>query len=111
MKNCGECLVQKDLTEFYRNRVNVDGYEHVCKQCSKNRARRYAENRSVEKTIENKNKADEYYRKNRERILASKKEYYKDNVSKILPKVSKYYKDNVDKINERTRLYNINNKE
>ena len=35
MKKCSSCLVEKELSEFYNNKVNVDGICGRCKICVK----------------------------------------------------------------------------
>lgn len=33
MKRCSKCKTRKEFTEFYRNRVQPDGYQVWCKLC------------------------------------------------------------------------------
>lgn len=40
-KVCSHCRAQKLVSEFYRNRSTVDGYEYACKTCSKKMGVKY----------------------------------------------------------------------
>jgi len=33
MKRCWKCKTEKNLTDFYKNRCQVDGHENMCKKC------------------------------------------------------------------------------
>ncbi len=35
MKRCWKCKIEKNLTDFYKNRCQVDGHESMCKKCKK----------------------------------------------------------------------------
>jgi hypothetical protein len=35
MKECRECKIEKELTEFYKQSRNYDGYNHKCIKCCK----------------------------------------------------------------------------
>jgi hypothetical protein len=34
-KICNKCHIEKDVTEFHKNKVNEDGFQHRCKSCKK----------------------------------------------------------------------------
>ena len=55
--------------------------------------------------------ARQYYKDNREKILAHKRQYYKDNREKILAYARQYYKDNRDKILAYQRQWKLENHE
>lgn len=37
-KICSKCKIEKDISDFHRNRRNKDGYEGVCVECKKKKA-------------------------------------------------------------------------
>ena len=64
-KVCNVCLESKDVTEFYKKEGSKDGLRHACKQCTRDKVKKY-------KSL-NKDKVSESNRKYRE----SHKDYYK----------------------------------
>ena len=32
-KICSKCKIEKDLDDFYKNKITKDGYQNTCKQC------------------------------------------------------------------------------
>ena len=58
MKECSKCKENKDLTEFNKHKTNKDGLKGDCKVCA-------AANQK------------EWYKKNKEVVIAKNKEYYK----------------------------------
>ena len=95
MKTCRKCKIEKDFTEFTKDKQNKDGLKYTCKSCSKE----YRENNK--ELIKEHSK--EYYKSNKERI----KEYYKNNKELIKEQKKQYYKNN----KERIKQYRENNKE
>lgn len=41
MKKCSRCKIEKDISEFYRNKTEKDGYHHYCKICNLARVNQY----------------------------------------------------------------------
>ena len=78
MKICTKCKVEKELTEFSKNKNYKDGFQNQCKSCAKARMKAY-------------------YEDNRDKISAHHKDYYKDNKDKAKAYRKAYYKDNKDK--------------
>lgn len=62
MKICSKCKAIKKLSDFYVNKVRVDGYHSACKECHK----------SDNKVRKNKNRQNPFFK---EKELAYKKEY------------------------------------
>jgi len=81
MKVCSRCKVEKNLSDFQKNRTMKDGYAYSCKECSALYYIKYKEGK--------KDKLYEYYKKYREENRDRKREIAK-----------KYYHKNKDKINE-----------
>lgn len=63
MKKCDICKKIKDILEFNKNRTKKDGYNSICKICSRERSKNYyKDNTDHHKKVVNKNK--QKYRKN-----------------------------------------------
>jgi len=51
-KKCYTCGKTKELTEFNKNKVRKDGFNSICRECSKARSKQYyAENREHHKKV------------------------------------------------------------
>lgn len=81
MKRCSKCKIEKELSEFHKNKRMKDGLAYRCKACNKERLKKY-------------------YQDNAEHIKERNKEYNR-----------KWYQDNVKYRKERMKQYNQNNKE
>jgi len=51
MKVCSKCKIEKEFSDFGKDKTRKDGYRYVCKECNKPYSRR---------------KANEYYEANKE---------------------------------------------
>ena len=113
MKTCKKCGVEKELTEFYKDKKNkIDGCFYVCKKCNK-------EYRYINKERD-KNQKKEYYKKNKKKIdLRNKKynkdnnytkKYYSKNKKDLLSKNKKYYNNNREKILLQKKEYQVREK-
>ena len=114
MKTCRKCKIEKDFTEFTKDKQNKDGLKYTCKSCSKE----YRENNkelikehSKEYYKSNKERIKEYYKNNKELIKERGKEYYKSNKELIKAIQNEYYKNNKELIKEQKKQYYKNNKE
>ena len=102
MKMCSNCKKTKSLTEFYKHPKGRLGVMHICKQCEKDRVKKWCS--------KNKEKVEEYQKNYR-------KSYYLKNKGYILEKsrkrdqeyMKRYYIANKDKINKITKQWKINN--
>lgn len=92
MKKCKKCGIEKELTEFYKEKTTRDGFQTSCKMC-------HAE------------KEKEYYKNNKEQIAKRKKEYYKRNKERLLERQREYNKNNEEQKKECDKKYYENNKE
>jgi len=121
MKTCRKCKIEKEVTEFNKDRHTKDGLTYTCKSCSKE----YRENNKERiKAIQseyrenNKERRKEYFKQhyennkesikeiNKEYYLANKehrKQYYKNNKERISEQKKQYYKNNKKRINELRR--------
>lgn len=96
MKICTnkQCLKEKPLSEFHKNKNYKDGYSYWCKDCVKNKNKEHY----VLKIDYYKNQSHNYYIKNKEEILQKNKEYRVENQYKIKESRKKYYDKNRGKI-------------
>jgi hypothetical protein len=106
MKKCSKCKIEKELTEFSKDRRSKDGLQNKCKFCNKEYHKKYYQaNKEYRKKYykENKEKIKKYYQANKE----YRKKYYKENKEKI----KKYYQANKERLKERSKKYREANKE
>ena len=103
MKTCSKCKVEKDESEFSKNKSSADSLNSRCRSCAKD----YRE--------KNKDKLSAYYKdyhaKNRDRILTRQKEYYEENKEELSVQRKEHYEENKDKILIRHRNYRGENKD
>jgi len=136
-KVCYRCKVEKNKSEFYKNKSKKDGLSSSCKQCDRELKKEYyqkhraqklekALNQRKEKRAELNERAKQYYEKNKAEIKHKRKKYreknkelisqrrkerYEDNKEEILKTRKQYYKKYKDEINKRKKIYRDNNKE
>jgi hypothetical protein len=110
MKTCTKCKIEKELTEFSKDKSKKDGLQLVCKTCKKEWENNNKEKRKefskkyLEKNKEKIKKYNEEYKLNNKVYC---KEYSKNYRENNKEKLKEYYKNNKEKIKE----YNENNKE
>jgi 5-methylcytosine-specific restriction endonuclease McrA len=122
-KTCTKCNIDKELSEFCKNKSKPLGIETQCKECARIRSKLYRENPSnIEKIRETKkrcvaNKPDHYkkqsvirYERDKLKILTSQKSYYNDNKDVILDKQKRYYEINKSAINTRNKNWAKSNR-
>ena len=104
VKVCTKCKVEKELTEFNKDKKTKDNYRSHCNYCRKE----YREaNKECIKEYQkqyreaNKERIKKYYQDNKERI----KEYVQDNKEGIKEYHKQYYQNNKEGINERVNEY------
>lgn len=77
MKICTKCKQELDESNFTKNVKSKDGLYTICRRCQKLRYET-----TYKGTDKDKQRKNEYYRKNKERILELHKTYYKNNKEK-----------------------------
>jgi hypothetical protein len=106
-KICTKCKVERDITEFHKNKNNKDGLTSNCKICAINRSKEYRE-----KNLE---KVNERYKVYREKNLEKEKERYKEyrekNLEKEIERNKKYRYENHDKFKLSCKKSKQKNKE
>lgn len=94
MKICLKCLIEKELSEFGKDKQKKSGISTYCKACLRNRS-------STQRTndpIYFKMYADKYREKNRELLRKKSNEDFLKNKQKILQKSRNFYHKNKEKI-------------
>jgi hypothetical protein len=99
MKFCTKCKIEKEESEFHKNKNTKDGLNFWCKLCVKD----YNMN-NIDKI---KDRKKNHYNDNKERILECKKNYDIKNKDKNL----EYRSNNKNKIKDTQKNYRDNNKE
>lgn len=74
VKICTKCKKIKDLSEFNRRKMSIDGLQPTCRFCDNERSRKYAADHREEACI----KARKWVEKNRERANENKRRYRKE---------------------------------
>lgn len=100
LKVCTKCGIEKELSEFYKDKSMKDGFISSCKVCRNKYLKNY-------RTTDNYKK---YYALNNDDRRLYKKEYYKTNVDEIKIKQSVRNKSNSTKIREYKLNYYKTNK-
>lgn len=98
-KKCNKCNVVKDVGEFNKTKRNKDGLDSICRECGREKAKRYRE--------ANKEKIKQYYQSNKQRIIDRVKKYDKVNKEQIKIRKKQWRQDNKEHIKE----YYLANKE
>ena len=119
MKTCINCKIEKDETDFCKNKTLKAGITRKCKACIGEYKKEYYEEHKEEikeykkkYQEENKEEIKEYKKKyqeeNKEKIKKNKKEYYQENKESINERKKEYYQENKESVNERKKEYNKN---
>ena len=96
MKKCNSCGIEKEISDFSRDKNLKSGYRGNCKSCQKN----YRES-SSDKI---KQYHREHYLKNKEKISEAGKTYYSNNKEKVLLRHKEYRRNNKESIREYYRI-------
>ena len=121
VKVCSKCGLEKNLTDFYKDKSKIDGFRTVCKICSDKQKKAYIENnraiiferrkkfreKNKEKLNENQKK---YYEENKDILLEYGKEYRQANRNTLSEKTKEYRKRNADKIRRQRKEFRNRNK-
>jgi hypothetical protein len=87
-KVCSQCNIEKEFTEFHKQRTRRAGYQSYCKKC-----------------------INQYYIKNKEQIKEQKKQYYIKNKEQKKEQNKQYYIKNKEQRKEYNKQYVIKNRE
>jgi hypothetical protein len=107
MKTCTKCKIEKELTEFSKEKKSKDNLKWSCKKCLNNENKQWKIN-NKEKIKEY---SKEYYEENKEKIKNYSEEWRINNKEKLKEHSKEYYEKNKDKINDYSKKYKEQNKE
>lgn len=107
MKRCSKCGVEKELTEFNKDKKNKDGYQNGCKTCLNKLKKEYYTNNK--EYLNKKNK--EWYCNNKEIVKIYNKEYRKNNKEKNKEYQKEWYNDNKENVKIRQKEWYKNNEQ
>ena len=79
MQICTRCKIEKPLSDFYKNRNNLNGVYLQCKTCKNEQGKRWAKSNAARKN----SKAKEWARNNPDRLKAASDKYRANNPQKI----------------------------
>lgn len=102
MKTCTKCKIPKEINEFGKHKNCKDGYENVCKECSKQRSKNwYNNNQDKVKTHREKIKEKQHklsldwYNKNKEKARFQNQQWMLNNKEKYNEHHKKRYKEDI----------------
>jgi hypothetical protein len=117
-KWCSSCKKAIEFKNFSLNSKIIDGYNAICKECSREKRKKNLEynKQRDSKRYQNKReelikKAKEYRETHKREIKELRDKYYQENKDIILSKNNKYREDNLDKIKAKQREYHNKNKQ
>ena len=107
MKACSKCKEIKPLTEFYEDKRCLSGKQSQCKDCFKEKTKKYY-NLNKEKI---KDISKQWYESHKDKVLISSKLWQQNNREKVNEKLRKWRKNNPEKVKEFHHIYYLANKE
>jgi len=105
-KKCSKCQIEKELSDFHKNKNKKDGYSYKCKLCKSEETKiLYQQNKDVftERRIK-------YRNENPEKVKNYRKKEWKKHKKKISEYNKEYKEKNKDKISEYNKNYRNKNK-
>jgi hypothetical protein len=106
IKTCSKCHIEKEITEFHKNKATKDGFNSICKKCAIEKTRKYGIEHP-EKLKENKKRE---YIKNIKKYNVSNKKYQEEHKEEIKINKKCYYEINREDFKEKSKIYYENNK-
>ena len=99
MKRCTKCKVEKEYSDFGKDKRAKDGLTHQCKDCRNKHHRLYRQTENGQQKIK------EYELKNKDKISKQRRERYANNREHELAVNRKWAEQNKDRIRETNRKY------
>ena len=122
MKTCTKCKIEKELTEFSKDKNSKDNLKWSCKKClnnekkqweinNKEKIKEYSKKYSEKNKKKIKNYNEQWRVDNKEKLKEYSKEYSEKNKEKIKNYNEQWKNDNKEKFKEKRKQYRENNKE
>lgn len=105
-KVCNICGTTKTLSKFDKSSKETDGFQHRCKQCNREWAKRHR----VENPEKERARHKKYIEENRDKRREYEKQYAKNNPEKIRANSRRFYNTNKEKELERCKMWAKNNR-
>mgnify|MGYP001820701080 CR=1 FL=1 len=99
MKQCKKCGIEKDYSDFGKDKYAKDGLTYRCRDC------RNKSHSAYRKTENGQQKIKEYELKNKDKISKRRRERYANNRERELAVNRKWAEQNKDRIREISRKY------
>lgn len=122
MKKCTKCHIEKDESEFHKQKTGKNGLRADCKECfkkykieNKDKIKEYLKEYHKKYRVENRDKINKYTKEYREKNRDILNEYQKKWRDKNQEKLKEYRKEwreeNIDEIKNYHKKYQIKNRE
>lgn len=101
MKTCKKCNIEKDLSEFHKDKIQKDGHRNICILCAKQISTSYYKSNRDVQMIKKRKNWSKFYNSHKQNILKYQEKYRKENKLKRKETSSKYKKSEKGKISNR----------
>lgn len=117
MKTCSKCKIEKEFSEFHKNKYSKDGHKSRCKSCRSIEEKLYYKDANILYKVNERRKTNKSYlennkkyrEKNIEKLKEVKKEWSKSDSGKKSKK--KYYEKNSDSLKEKSKINRKNKRD
>lgn len=104
MKTCKKCKVEKEFSDFSKQKKGKNGYRSNCKKCISQSSKKYSKQYHLDNKVNLNKKNKDYRLNNKEKVKEYNKEYRLNNKEKS----KEYNLNNKDKNNERQKNRKLN---
>lgn len=106
-KTCSKCKIEKDVSEFNKDKTRKDGLHSLCRSCQSELRKAYYDRHKEQENLHTK----KYKQENRDRITEYNYNYYHDNIDSELKRAKEYRENNREKTRIASKNYRLNNKD
>lgn len=103
MKTCNRCLIEKEYSNFYKDKSKKDGLKTICKDCNKDYI-----NLNKEDILE---RGKNYYQNNKEKISENKKIYREKNKEHFKEYRKNHHIQNIERDKKTSKIWYEKNKD